>query len=596
MLHYSWRLEDSIMMSRMVGFLGLQQTQKEAESLLIELVRADVNIEYLSELFPGLLDGLDREIIKKLKLEDNLVPPEVWKVVPFSPPRASNNWAVSGKKSESGSPVLAGDPHMDISRLPNIWQEFVLQVGDRYIMGASIPGIPGILIGRNNNVAWSATYSFMDAIDSWIEDCREGKARRGSKQKTQWSRFRERWEVIKRKRKKDHNITFYENEHGVLDGNPFEEGHYLATRWASGEKTGALSLETVFSMLHVRDVRKGMDLLGQMETSWNWVLADDQDNIAYQMSGLKPKRHTDVPGFVPMPGWEARYDWKGFEPYKNLPRKLNPRDGYIVTANNDLNEFGKTNPINLPMGPYRADRIAQVLKYQKKLSISDMIALQYDDYSLQAEQFMRLIFPLLPDTEHGQILANWDCRYHFDSQGAFLFEKFYRELIRNVFGSVLGYEAIDYIMDKTTYTIFYYYTLDRILLKENSLWFLGRDRSEIYSEVLEKVLTGSIKKWGTESRFTMRNMILSEKLPRFFRVDRGAYMMSGGRATPLQIQISKSSRNPYCIGPSYRMIVDFAENGIRTNMPGGSLDRPFSLLYNSDTDNWLKMRYKELMV
>jgi penicillin amidase len=94
--------------------------------------------------------------------------------------------------------------------------------------------------------------------------------------------------------------------------------------------------------------------LGSIESSWNWVISDVSGNIAYQMSGLMPKRHPEWNGFTPAPGWGKAYDWQGIISYKDLPNCINPEAGYIVTSNQDLNHLGKVDPINMPMGNYRA--------------------------------------------------------------------------------------------------------------------------------------------------------------------------------------------------------------------------------------------------
>lgn len=592
-----YRLEDAILLFRMIGYLGLQETQGEAERFFLEMLKGGVPRSHLEEMFGELIDEYDDEIFKDIRPGNRITPSNFRFLMQLAVPLASNNWAVSGKKTESGSPIMAADPHMNTARLPGVWQEMALKLKDRYIMGVSMPGLPGIMMGRNNDLSWSATYSFMDQLDSWVEDCREGKYRRGSKIKTQWARFRERWEVIKRKGKNSVNITYFENEHGVLDGNPFEPGYYLATRWAGADGTGPRSLETMFKMLHATNVKTGMDLLGRLETTYNWVLADREDNIGYQMSGLYPKRNSDSHHFIPRPGWEMKYDWKGFVQQKYLPRRYNPREGFIATANNDLNEWGQTSPINLPNAPYRVERISHVLKSGKNFTISQMADLQHDTYSIQAEKFMKLILPLLPETEHGKILSQWDYCYEVNSTGAYLFEKFYHELVDEVFGDGgLGRETIRKLRNSSMLFLVYYSHFDRIMLMKKSVWFGGRTRDEVYLKVLKKVLVGPVRKWGAENRFVMRNLMLSGKLPGFLQVDRGPYLMAGGRACVFQVQAHMSMGQKAMLAPSYRMITDMSEDRIHRNIPGGPVDRAFSKLYNLETNGWLKKIYKILEI
>jgi penicillin amidase len=164
-----WRPNDIILLSRMVGYLTLSQSQGEMERFFIELVQAGVDEDHLRELFPGILGGLDTDLVKKIDLQERLVAPSsLWNLAaPLM--MASNNWVVSGSKTASQKPMLANDPHLEINRLPNVWYEIVLKTKDTYAMGATMPGLPAILVGRNPHLAWGATYTFMDGTDSWVE-------------------------------------------------------------------------------------------------------------------------------------------------------------------------------------------------------------------------------------------------------------------------------------------------------------------------------------------------------------------------------------------------------------------------------------------
>lgn len=586
-----WKVENIILLARMIGYLTLAQSQAEIERLFIEMVQAGVSREKLDELFPGILGGLDLELLKEVKLTERIVPAGVkWNyIVPTM--MASNNWVISGKKTASGKPLLANDPHLETNRLPNVWYESILKTKDRYALGATMPGLPGILVGRNPDVAWGATYTFMDAVDSWIEQCKDGKFLQNE---DQWAEFRQRKEIVKRKKKAPAEMTFYENDHGVLEGNPVDEGFYLTTRWATSQ-FGAESLSNAFKMWNARTVEEGMNYLGRLESAFNWVLADRHGNIGYQMSGLMPKRRAGVSGFVPQPGWKKENDWQGFIDYKNLPRCLNPETGFFVTANNDLNQFGMAKPINICMGSYRAQRIAQLLTNKKSLSVEDCFEIHYDVYSLQAELFMRILQPLLPDTPQGKILRAWDYRYNPESAGAFLFEEFYRTLWREVFGkNGFGQAVSDYLAEATGIFIDFYSNFDRILLAEKSAWFGAETRDALYRRVVAAALQVAPKTWGEVNRLKMKHLILGEKFPAAAGFDRGPMPLRGGRATPHQGQIYHSAGRVTSFTPSFRMVTDMATDEVHTNLAGGPSDRRFSKWYCSDLHNWLQGKYKTL--
>ncbi len=391
-----WTISDIILIMRMAGYLTLSQSQAEVERFFVELVQADVSLDRLAELFPFDPETLDIDSIKEVILGERIVASDVlWnKAMPRM--MASNNWVVSGKKTQSGAAIMANDPHLEVNRLPNVWYEQSIKWAGSatqkkgYMLGMGMPGLPGVIVGRNQDVAWGATYTFMDTVDSWIEECKDGKFKRGD----EWQKFSERKEIIKRKKHPDVEVVFYENNHGLLDGDPHQDGKYLATRWSLAE-SGAQSLMASMKMGAASTAEQAMENLGAIESAWSWVIADNKDNIAFQMSGLMPKRNDKWNGFTPAPGWDAQYDWQGTVDFHDLPKSLNPEEGYIVTANNDLNHLGKVAPINMPMGDYRAKRIEQVLAEHDQHSIQTTQELHLDVYSRQAKLFLEVLLPLL---------------------------------------------------------------------------------------------------------------------------------------------------------------------------------------------------------
>lgn len=587
-----WCMEDCILISRMIGYLTLAQSQGEMERLFIEMVQAGLDEARMNELFPGILGGLDIDLVQKIKLQERLVSPvSLWNIAaPLM--MASNNWAVSGKKTVSGKPILANDPHLEVNRLPNVWYEMVLKTGEIFAMGGTMPGAPALLVGRNQNLAWSATYTFMDATDSWIEKCKDGKYWR---KPDEWVSFSEREETIKRKKKDPVKVVFYENEHGVLEGDPYEEGHYIATKWAPA-CSGAVTFDSIVNILDARTVTKGMELAGRIETSWNLLFADREGNIGYQMSGLMPKRREGVSGFVPLPGWEAENDWQGFEKPEDLPRCYNPESGFFVTSNQEeLNAFGNAKPINMGMGPYRSDRIGSQLAEKNRITIDDMFKLQYDVFSTQAQAFMEILAPLLPNTPEASLLKNWNLEYSEASEGAFLFDRFYRELNLEVFGRLgLGRGAAEHIEKHTGIFNDFYIYFDRILLSESSTWFGGRSREEIYRTAAERALKTPPRKWGEVRRVIMKNILFDGKLPLFLGFDRGPITIIGGAASPHQGQIFESAGRQTSFAPSFRMVTDMATDEAHTNLAGGPSDRRFSKWYCSDLENWRTGKYKKL--
>ncbi len=468
-----WTPADIGLTAKVAGLVVLAQSQADMERFMVECVQNGIPREKLEELFPGQLGGLDEELLRRVRLSERLVPSSLKWASALPRMMASNNWVLSGAKTASGKPFLCNDPHLEINRFPAVWYEAVLRWnardGPHYAMGSTFPGIPGVAIGRTRDLAWGVTYAFMDCIDSWIEECREGKYRRGDS----WLPFTPRKEIIRRKKNPPVEVLFYENSHGVLDGDPSEPGHYLTTRWSCREDNAPTALDSTCAILLAKTVEEGQAALGRISNSaWNWVLADRLGNIGYQMSGKMPIRPRGISGMVPLPGWEPANDWQGFYAPEDLPRALNPSQGFLATANHDLNYLGKVHPINLCMASYRADRISAILSAQDGrarlssarrtphrttprraedrralpapqspggMTLQDMRAIQLDLYSPQAELFMAIIRPLLPEfaaphAEAIRVLQEWDFNYASESKGAFVFEQIYRALICEVFG------------------------------------------------------------------------------------------------------------------------------------------------------------------
>ncbi len=585
-----WLPVDSVLMTRMTGYVGLAQSQGEIERFIVEMVQGGIGREKLEALFPGLMGNLDEDLLRQVTMTERMVPESaLWRrVVPSM--TASNNWVVSPAKSVTGNALLANDPHLETNRLPNVWCEAAMAVGERYVVGAGMPGIPGVIIGRTNDVAWGATYTFMDGIDFWVEQCRDGQYLKDGV----WHDFAKRTETIKRKKQSPLDVTYFENDHGVLEGDPNTEAHYLASRWASAD-SGARSLNAFAGMWNAKTVEEGMACLGDIETAWNWVLADGSGNIGYQMSGMLPKRGQSVNGFVPVAGWDSANDWQGFHHHAELPRAVNPEQGYFVTANHDLNSWGTESPINIAMSGHRANRITAMLEAKEKLTLQDLQTIQYDDYSLEAERFMTSIRDQLPDTPAGRALRDWDCRYAPESDGAVVFEAFYRELYNEVFGKAgLGPDVMAHVWKETGLVVGFFQNFEDVLLAEDSPWFEGRSREDMYAAALERALETEVAPWRASNHLIMKHLLFGGRLPRFLGFDHGPVALRGGRATPHQGQIFRAGNRDSSFTPSFRFVTDLGTNELFSNLAGGPSDRRFSKWYVSDLDNWVSGKYKKV--
>lgn len=580
-----WTPEDSVLMGKLISYVGLAQSQGEMEKLIIQLIQNGVDAARIKELFPGIREKIPTkliEILKETKLNPAVPPVVQWLTMPGY--AASNNWAIHPKKTASGNAMLCGDPHLAL-QLPSIWYNVVMSSGNHFMMGATLPGLPALIIGRTNHVAWSVTYGCMDVSDYFIEEVRGETYRRGKK----WVPFTVREEIIRPRKKKPRIMKYYENEHGVLECTPEEDGYYLCYAWSGRSNTAAETYNNLLAVPEAKTVKEAMKCFaGFSFAPFNWVVADTRGNIGYQMSGKYPKKAKGTSGLLPYYGWESKYDWKGFVPPTKHPRMYNPPAGYIVTANQDLNRVSDAKPIKISMASYRADRIAQLLESGNSLTVDFMKEMHYDLYSLQAEAFMKIIRPLLPMTRNGEILKEWDMRYDSISLGATLFERIYRELLRIVFGeNGLGVEVIEYIIEETPLFAMLYGNFDRILLKNRSKWFAGLSRESIYREAIERGLSEEPIPYGQTKEIHINNLLFAGKAPRFLGFDYGPIQRTGSRATIPQSQMFKIAGRHASFAASYRLIADLGEEIIHTNSAGGASDRRFSEYYTTGIEEWL---------
>ncbi len=577
-----WVIGDTLLLARMSGYLTLAQSQAEVERLFVEMVQAGVSDAHLEGLFPGSTDGLDRGMIAQVALSEHIVPEAVKWAIPVPRLMASNNWCVSGSLTASGAAMLSNDPHLETNRLPNVWVEQSFRWPDGYAVLMTMPGLPAPLVGRNKHLSWGATYTFMDAIDSWVEHCRGGQFRRGDA----WVDFDRRVETIRRKKGEPVIETFWENGHGVLDGDSMNEGYALCTRW-SGADGGAQSLDALLTMWTARTVAEGMAAFANVESAFNWIFADSAGDIGYQMSGLMPLRAEDWSGFAPRPGWDERFDWQGFVSPERLPRLKNPPAGMIVTANQDLNHLGRVNPINAPMGDYRARRITHLLEGRDDHDVDSFREIQMDTYSLQAAEFLEILEPLLGEGPIADAIRAWDCRYEPESTGATAFEIFYAQLLVEMFGEACGAPVIEHLHDATGTFIGFYQNFDRVLVAERSPWLGERTREDVWRAALGKIANRAPEPWGKRNQITLTNMFFGGKLPRFLGFDRGPISLRGGRATPHQGQIYRSGERLTSFAPSIRLVADMSETVLHSALCGGPSDRRTSKWYTSGVDGWL---------
>jgi penicillin amidase len=595
-----WTIADTILTVKLMSYVGLAQSQQDIEKFLVQALRAGVPTERLAKLTAPHLDGLDEataSLITKLRHLQPLVP-EALRFLGAAPTlMASNNWAVAGSRTASGNPLQCNDPHLECNRLPAVWYEAVMHTDDDYRIGATMPGVPGLVMGRTRSLSFGFTYGFMDMIDYFIEQCHGGSYRRGDS----FVPLKTRTETIARKGSSPIEITIRETDLGVLESNSrdsnLEDGFYLSRAWSGHRVGGAASLHALALLPSMKTVSEAQQVVREVAISCNWLLADRDGNIGYQQSGLLPDRSHS--GLHPVPAWEEKWRWRGIVPHDQLHSMLNPPEGFLATANNNLNPENGPMVINLPMGSYRVDRIRALLSECEGCTVKDMQRIQNDLYSLQAERFMRALQPLLPETFAGRLLAGWDCRYDRESRGATLFETVYHAILREVFGKRLfGEEVWEATVSSTAIVADYYHLFDDALLGDDPSWFGEEGQRALFKRVLEEILTEvdleAISPWGRRQQIMMKNIFFDGRLPRWVGFDHGPIELPGNRATVVQGGLFNSHNRQTTFTPSWRFITDLGEDRALTALAGGPSGRRFSRWYKTDIKRWLSGKYKTL--
>jgi penicillin amidase len=460
-----------------------------------------------------------------------------------------------------------------------------------------MPGLPGLVMGRTRAVSFGFTYGFMDTFDYFLEEVGGGCSR----ERVGWVPLARRSETVKRRKHAPLELSVFATARGPLEtpwrAGSVEDGVYLARAWSNHLSGAAPTIDALVRLLGARSAAEAQEAARDVTVSCNWILADRDGHIAYQQSGPLPRRRHS--GLFPVPGWREDLAWDGLVPSASLAACLDPPGGVLVTANDDQGRPECPPAINACMGPYRAERIAELLAARERHTVADMMALQGDLFSKQAERFLAVLRPLLPPSTAADLLRAWDLRYDADSRGATAFEEVYAELLAEVFGrGFLGEEAWRVVATETVLLTDYFYVFDQALLTGGPEWFGEEGRPALLRRVLEKVLGGrdvsTVRPWGEGRRVVMTNVFFRGRLPRWLRADHGPVTLVGGRATVAQGGLFRMHGRTTTFAPSWRYVTDLGRDEALTVVAGGPAESPFSRHYATDVADWLAGRYKRL--
>ena len=361
----------------------------------------------------------------------------------------SNNWVVSGARSDTGKPLLANDPHLGL-QAPALWYFAHLSSASGNVIGGTLPGVPFVVLGHNDRVAWAMTTTLADTQDLFVERLAPGDPSSYVTPKGT-AKFDVRDEVI-RVNKEERHIKVRSTRHGpVLSdavtnvGGAAPKGYVIALQWAALADDNA----TARAGLLLNRARNAAEIANALRDfhapAQNLVFADSDGHIGFIAPAKVPIRRADneLMGRVPSPGWDAKYDWQGFIPFEQLPAVKDPPTGKIVTANNKITPPGYKPFISVDWFPaYRADRVEELLAAQPKHSMQSFATMQGDTLSRLARDMLPFAMAAKPETDSGRRLqrelAGWKGEMAADARAPLVFAEWYRELTRLVYEDELG--------------------------------------------------------------------------------------------------------------------------------------------------------------
>jgi penicillin amidase len=352
----------------------------------------------------------------------------------------SNDWVVSGAHTVSGKPLLSNDMHLG-HQMPNLWYEAHLKSGNLDVAGVTLPGMPYVIVGHNQRIAWGFTNVGPTVADAFIENFNA----QGAYQTPQgWQQPEHRSEVIHVKNESDVTLDVKTTRHGpiITDMLPGET-RQVALRWTmyDGLHMVFFDVDTAQNWEEFRKAFSQLDAPGQ-----NVVYADVDGNIGYQATGRVPIRASGD-GSLPVSGADDAHEWTSYIPFEKLPNIYNPPSGVIATANGRMTPDGY--PYSLSANweaPWRTERIYRVLESGRKFAASDMLALENDVHSendlFAAERFVYAVDhaskPSTRAKQAAELMRNWDGRMEASSAAPTIAVRSAQELTRLLLEPRLG--------------------------------------------------------------------------------------------------------------------------------------------------------------
>ncbi|MDZ4747857.1 MAG: penicillin acylase family protein [Saprospiraceae bacterium] len=345
----------------------------------------------------------------------------------------SNNWAVSGKKTANGFPLLANDPHLQLA-LPNIWYEMEIHTPEMSVHGVSIPGLPFIVIGFNEKIAWGSTNSGQDVLD-WYQITWQDSSRLRYKLDEKFVDATLRIEEIKVRGAKVIIDTIRYTHWGPVTHT--DEHKDMAMKWIGHQKATTNDIDYLKKINKAGDVVAYRDAVSSFQyPAQNKIFASVQGDIAISVAGVMPIRPAGH-GESLTSGESTAHDWLGYIPFEHAPFIINPSRGYVSSANQAPADTSYPYPLlgKRIFEDYRGRMVNMLLDTSEHFTPSAMQALQQNNYNLHAADLLPVLLQALDSAgclsgegvAIASILSKWNYEYHRDSLSPVFFDLWYKE-------------------------------------------------------------------------------------------------------------------------------------------------------------------------
>jgi penicillin amidase len=513
----------------------------------------------------------------------------------------SNNWAVSGAKTASGMPLLANDPHLDLS-LPSIWYQIQLNAPGLNTYGVSLPGAPGVTIGFNKDIAWGVTNVAADVLDFYQIKFKD-ETHQQYWYNNAWKNTSKRLEEIKIRGGKTEVDTVYYTHQGpvvYLEKSSYSKAKNVpigsALRWIAHEKSNELM---TFYLLNrgknYTDYRKALTYY--TAPAQNFVFASNENDIAITPNGKFPLKWKTQGKFI-LDGSNPADDWQGWIPAEQNPTVKNPPRNFVSSANQSSTDPSYPYYINWEFAPYeRGKRINDRLAVMNKANVDSMRNLQMDSYSIAAQNLLPYLLPLVnqgqlnaTQKEAFNITTKWNKFFEAKEIAASVFDLWSKRLFFNIWDDEFTVKNIPMRYPSRDRSI------ELIQKEPNSQWFdnVNTKQKETLADMVNEAFKYTCdsleRKYGSIGKNWEWGNVKNTNVPHLAKIP-------GFGTKPLHIGGGKSTVNAMseANGPSWRMVIELGKTPKGHGVyPGGQSGNPGSPYYDNMVNTWAEGKLYDL--